>query len=34
VIDLRAFEAEGAWDVVRQGAVAREAVAQAVAATS
>jgi L-threonylcarbamoyladenylate synthase len=34
VIDLRTFEAAGAWDVVRQGAVAREAVALAVAATS
>jgi L-threonylcarbamoyladenylate synthase len=34
VIDLRRFEAAGEWDVVRAGAVAREVVASAVAATS
>ena len=34
VIDLRGFEAAGAWEVVRAGAVAREAVEKAVATTS
>jgi len=34
VVDLRRFERAGAWDVVRAGAVAPDAVAQAVAATS
>src|SRR3954447_23470526 len=32
VVDLRAYETTGEWDVVRQGAVEREAVARAVAA--
>jgi len=34
VIDLRGFEAAGEWAVVRAGAVAEAAVAEAVAATS
>ena len=34
VIDLRGFEAAGEWEVVRPGAVAREAVEKAVATTS
>ncbi len=34
VIDLRRFEAAGEWEVLRAGAVEREAVAKAVAATS
>jgi L-threonylcarbamoyladenylate synthase len=33
VVDLRRFEAVGEWDVVREGAVAREAVARAAAAS-
>src|SRR5215212_1670126 len=32
VVDLRSYEGEGEWDIVRQGAVEREAVARAVAA--
>jgi L-threonylcarbamoyladenylate synthase len=31
VVDLRRYEAAGEWDIVRQGAVEREAVARAVA---
>ena len=34
VIDLRRFEADGAWEIARRGAVASEVVADAVAATS
>ena len=34
VVDLRRFEDAGAWDVVRAGAVAPEAVARAVSATA
>jgi L-threonylcarbamoyladenylate synthase len=34
VIDLRRFEDAGAWEVVRAGAVARDAVERAVAATA
>jgi L-threonylcarbamoyladenylate synthase len=34
VIDLRRFEVAGEWEIVRQGAVAREVVALAVGATS
>jgi L-threonylcarbamoyladenylate synthase len=34
VVDLRGFEATGEWEVVRAGAVERDAVAGAVAATS
>jgi len=34
VIDLRRFEADGEWNLVRAGAVGREAVEEAIAATS
>ncbi|MEA2133638.1 MAG: L-threonylcarbamoyladenylate synthase [Solirubrobacteraceae bacterium] len=34
VIDLRRFEAAGEWDVVRAGAVERDAIARTVAASS
>jgi L-threonylcarbamoyladenylate synthase len=34
VIDLRRFEPDGEWDVVRAGAVERDAIARAVAACS